>query len=119
MLLKNQIKKELKKIGCQDINIKNGYHYFSGFFNYGGNWFYISSIDDRIKQKDFLIRTAKNNKDYIGGNNNFIPFDIDNFKFIGDNIKKFIDGNKPIFIKEPFGLPFELQPINKFKEVKN
>lgn len=92
MLLKNMIKKELKNLNCVDIKIKENYNYFSGFFtSQKGKVYYLSSGDYRLKPKSFLIRTAKDYKDFSGGHNNYISIlenDLDNLK---ENLFRFIN----------------------------
>ena len=56
---------------CKVIFSK-GYHYVSGFVGFpNGKWVYFSSSDDRMGPVTYLVRTAKNEKDYTGGANHF------------------------------------------------
>ena len=72
------IKIELKKImtGYELISYNRGHFYFSAFFkNIINNKFvYISSDDVRGSDRwytNLLVRTAKNDKDYTGGSNDW------------------------------------------------
>ena len=72
---KKEITKELKSIGAENIQIKRGHFYVSGFFTVGGKCFYISLPDVRgseIVIPKVLYRTAKDYKDFTGGANNYL-----------------------------------------------
>lgn len=60
----------LKRIGAENIEIKKNYHYKSGFFEYKGQLYYVSTSDDRLYSSGMgIVRTAINRKDYTGGLN--------------------------------------------------
>ncbi len=75
----SQIKKELKKMmkGFEMVSFNRGHFYFSVFFKNieTGKYVYISSDDVRGGRNGWynslLVRTAKNDKDYTGGSNDF------------------------------------------------
>ena len=46
-----------------------GHYFISGFFRKNEKWAYFSSAKDCWK--GFLMRTAKNSKDYTGGTNHY------------------------------------------------
>ena len=71
MLRTKNIKKALEYIGATNIDIKNNYHYKSGFFDYKGKLMYLSTGDDRINLGG-IVRTARDRKDFIGGVNNLL-----------------------------------------------
>jgi hypothetical protein len=56
---------------CKVIFTK-GYHYVSGFVGFpNGNWVYFASGDDRWGEMNYLVRTAKDEKDFTGASNHF------------------------------------------------
>lgn len=60
----------LKRIGAENIEIKKNYHYKSGFFDYKGQLYYVSTSDDRLYRSGMgIVRTAINRKDFTGGQN--------------------------------------------------
>lgn len=60
----------LKRIGAENIEIRNNYHYKSGFFDYKGQLYYVSTSDDRLYSSGMgIVRTASDRKDYTGGQN--------------------------------------------------
>lgn len=69
------VKKELK--GDFEFNIHRGHFYFSGFAKnkITNKWAYFSASDVRHFKdgwfNNLLVRTAQNDKDYTGGNNNY------------------------------------------------
>jgi len=69
------IRKAIQLFGGTDIEISNGYHYQSGFFNKDGQLYYFSTGDDRMLRSDGQLnvyyRTAEHRKDYIGGRNQY------------------------------------------------
>ena len=71
--IKSYLKKELEK--DFEVNVGRGHFYFSGFAkNRSTNkWVYFSASDIRYFPDEWynnlLVRTAKNDKDYTGGNN--------------------------------------------------
>lgn len=76
---KSEFTKELQSIGATDIQIGKGHFYVSGFFTIDGQAWYFSLSDVRgmeycLNQScmgKLLYRTAKNYKDYTGGQNRF------------------------------------------------
>jgi len=77
---KNRITRNLKEMGCTDIQMSYGFYYFSGFFtSASGQVFYFSCSDVRhFGYNQLLYRTAKDYKDYSGGGNNYI--EVNNLK---------------------------------------
>lgn len=80
----------LKRHNCTPIKGHYGqhYHYHSGFFTSPqGQVWYWSTCDDRLTygrgRMDILIRTAKDVKDFTGGNNQY-PYTGEDF----DNLMK-------------------------------
>lgn len=75
----NDIKKIFPKA---KFEIKIGFHYLTGFITLEDNKIlYVSSDDERFNPKyrqQILFRTAKDNKDYTGGRNNFFNLDSSN-----------------------------------------
>jgi len=89
---KREFKKVLNPI-CNKIEISKPNHFdVSGFFQLKDNRIYYFSISDLRWNKTFLIRIAKDFKDYTGGSNNFINLDnnfIENLLNKLDNWKNF------------------------------
>jgi len=78
-LFKREFSKVLKPL-CNKIEISKPNHFdISGFFQLKDNRIYYFYVGDLRLDKTFLIRTAKDFKDYTGGSNNFIKLD-DSFK---------------------------------------
>ena len=77
---RSDVKKMIKGTGWEVDRISGNYFYLSGFlYNESMNrWVYISISDVRFWQDEWhdkvLIRTAKNNKDYTGGVNQYTAF---------------------------------------------
>lgn len=70
---RSEFKKEVAKIGGENVEINGGHYYLYGFFTLNNQPYYISISDVRHWEiTDILIRTAKNYKDYTGGRNCFI-----------------------------------------------
>lgn len=75
---KNALKKELATINATITAYNVGHFYVSGFFRIGENCFYFSISDVRgmmpipFCDLPMLYRTAKNEKDYTGGSNNYV-----------------------------------------------
>lgn len=67
------LRKAITVFGGTNVSLQKGYHYEFGFFEKGGQLFYINSGDDRMKrsdgQLDIMYRTAKHRKDWQGGVN--------------------------------------------------
>lgn len=76
---------------CTNVEISYGFYYFSGFFTAdNGQTYYFSSGDVRDGgYNKLLIRTAKNNKDYTGGTNQYIGIsDTELIEFFQKHIRK-------------------------------
>ena len=77
---KNAIKKELATIGAELTAYSVGHFYVSGFFRIntmkGQECYYFSLSDVRgsefTSQHNMLYRTAKDEKDYTGGGNEYV-----------------------------------------------
>lgn len=79
--LKSALRKEAKLMGFDDVTLKPGHYDMFGFFNKGGKYVYWSFsvmrgdmptyLDKKGCMEGFLYRTAKSDKDYTGGRNNF------------------------------------------------
>ena len=79
---KKEFTKELQSIGATDIQIGKGHFYVSGFFTvYNQAWYFsisdvrgmnygLKNYPDNCMSK-LLYRTAKNYKDYTGGQNRY------------------------------------------------
>ena len=64
------LKKAIEILGGTEIELHKGYYYCSGFFNWNGQLYYISTMDLRTgKEIRVMYRTAKDRKDYTGGTN--------------------------------------------------
>lgn len=69
---KKEFTDELKSIGATDIVFSRGHFYVSGFFTVRGQAWYFSMSDVRyFNDKRIMYRTAKNYKDYTGGQNRY------------------------------------------------
>ena len=74
-IFKKEFTKILKPI-CDKIEISKPNHFdISGFFKLNDGRTYYFSIGDLRWDKIFLIRIAKDFKDYTGGSNNFLSLD--------------------------------------------
>ncbi len=79
--LKNALKKEAIENGFDDVTLNAGHYEMSGLFKKGERYVYWhfsverygdpTSLDGTGPMNGFLYRTAKNEKDYTGGNNHF------------------------------------------------
>ena len=91
-IFKKEFTTILKPI-CEEILISKPNHFdISGFFKLNDDRIYYFSISDLRWDKTFLIRTARDFKDYSGGSNNFINLDnnfIENLLNKLDNWKNF------------------------------
>jgi len=78
---KKELTAELKKRGCTNIEVGKGHFYCSGFFTSPTGQVYYFSIPD-VRGAGFngghfgsmLYRTAKDYKDYTGGQNQYVNF---------------------------------------------
>ena len=85
---KREFSKILKPI-CKEILISKPNHFdISGFFKLNDDRIYYFSIGDLRNDKTFLIRIAKDFKDYTGGSNNFLSLDE---SFINNLLRKLDD----------------------------
>lgn len=77
--LKKEINELLKDFGAEVHSLSRGYFILSGFIKKDDKLVYFSVDDVRYNRfkKDtmILIRTAKHDKDYTGGRNNFSSFE--------------------------------------------
>ena len=74
---KSMINEELKSVGGVEYKQSVGHYYISGFFKVDEQPYYISISDVRYNNPysiNLLIRTAKDYKDFHGGNNHYINF---------------------------------------------
>jgi len=78
---KTFIKKNLPE-EAEIVNFSRGHYFLSGFIKKNGKFVYFSIPDVRFFKNEWvnniLIRVAKSDKDYIGGNNNYT--NLENFK---------------------------------------
>lgn len=82
-LFKKSFHKEVKKLGATEYICSRGHFYLSGFFKVNENWYYYSISDVRhFPDKKMLVRTAKHEKDYTGGSNNYVKIDTNIAKSI-------------------------------------
>lgn len=74
-LFKNYLKKALSSKGLQVTNYSSGHYILSGFVTNSQQYVYFSVSDVRhfpgAWHNNILVRTAKHEKDYTGGSNNF------------------------------------------------
>lgn len=70
---KVSLKKAIEILGGTDIELHANYYYCSGFFNWNGQLYYISTADVRTcplnHSMSIMYRTAKHRKDFTGGTN--------------------------------------------------
>lgn len=85
------MKKELECIGATNFEISKGHFYLSGFFKIGEQLIYFSISDvrsdfgfNRSGEPEMLVRTAKHNKDWTGGGNNYVVIE----EGMAENIKR-------------------------------
>lgn len=81
--LKSEISAQLKGTGYTIVGFSKGYFFISGFIHNerNGKYMYFSVGDVRYSKnwhKDILVREARNEKDYRGGNNRYTS--LENFK---------------------------------------
>lgn len=67
----SNIKLALKEIGVKAELGKKQYEYQSGFFQIEDQWFYFSVAPMFASKDRAMWRTAKDNKDFQGGQNNW------------------------------------------------
>ncbi len=91
---KREFTKILKPL-CKEIEISKPNHFdITGFFKLNDNRIYYFSIGDLRSDKVFLIRIAKDFKDYTGGSNNFLSLDENFIKNILSKLKDWKDFDK-------------------------
>ncbi len=71
--LKKKMKEHIKDTEIEIVSFEKNYYYVSGFLKKNNEFVYFSTWDYRSNSKrdDILIRTAKNEKDFSGGRNNY------------------------------------------------
>lgn len=71
----NYLKSLAKSQGWEIVNVNKNHYCFSAFINWQDKYLYLSISDVRHFEnewyKHILIRTAKHQKDYTGGMNNY------------------------------------------------
>lgn len=74
----------LRSLGATSSKLKVNHVDISGFVQFADKFTYLSLSNIGWGECDnVLIRTAKHNKDYSGGSNNWIDLDLDLIKNIG------------------------------------
>ena len=67
------LRQAIKIFGGSNIKLKTGYYYQYGFFTKNNQLYYINSGDTRMCRPDgqlnIMYRTAKHDKDWTGGAN--------------------------------------------------
>lgn len=71
---KSEFKKQLDGVGAKLHKFNVGHFYFSGFFTKGEQMYYFSWHNG---DKQLLFRTAKNDKDFTGGSNQYVRISED------------------------------------------
>lgn len=80
-VMRGELLKELNAVGAKDFKLSRGHFYVSGFFRIDDQWYYFSISDVRyFPERRILIRTAKYNKDYTGGRNEYIKIESGMFR---------------------------------------
>jgi len=91
---KREFTKILKPI-CKTILIDKPNHFdIDGFFELNDNRIYWFSIGDLRWDKIFLIRTAKDFKDYTGGSNNYLTLDNNFIENLLNKLNRWKDFDK-------------------------
>lgn len=69
----NYLRSICKERGWEVVNVGRGHYYFCLFIKENGNYIYLAIHDVRYNpnswHNNILVRTAKHNKDYTGGQN--------------------------------------------------
>lgn len=68
---KISLKKALELYGATNIEVHRNYRYRSGFFEKNGQLYYFSVNINGEPFNNMLVRTAKDRKDYSGGDNTY------------------------------------------------
>lgn len=80
----NYLKTLSKENGWELCNASKGHYWLSAFFKFNDKYVYCSISDVRFFPNEWynniLIRTAKNDKDYHGGCNNYTTLPLLNFR---------------------------------------
>lgn len=71
---KSEFKKQLEGIGASLHKFSTGHFYFSGFFTKNGKFYYFSWHNG---DNQLLYRTAKDDKDFKGGFNQWVRISED------------------------------------------
>jgi len=76
----------MKDRGFTDIEVSRGHFYLSGFFRAPSGQLYYFSFDDLRGNKDRIyFRTAKHNKDWTGGSNQWANMDENLLDYLQNN----------------------------------
>ena len=73
--MRGEMLSEVRSVNGTNFRLHRGHFYVHGFFQVEGQWYYISITDVRHFRHPImtmLIRTAKSNKDYTGGTNEYM-----------------------------------------------
>lgn len=73
---KKHIKQILEGVGMELVSFNRGHFYICGFAKKDDKYIYFSTDDVRGSDgwlTSVLVRTAKHDRDYTGGSNNFAP----------------------------------------------
>jgi len=115
-MFRTDMTKELAKIGVTEIELHRSHFYVSGFFHLHDQLYYFSISDVRFfPDKRMLIRTAKNNKDFTGGQNTYINIAEDMFVEWVDNLNqsKFKDDERSRDLK------YSIETENRYLKSEN
>jgi len=74
---RNIMKNNFELLGGTVTDFHIGFYYWSGFGIINGQYYYFSVFDVRhFSLKKILFRTAKHNKDFTGGMNQYLTTDM-------------------------------------------
>lgn len=80
-MFRHELKKRLVEIDAELVSFNRGHFYVSGFFKKGEQMYYFSQDDVRWGNTErVLVRTAKHDKDFTGGTNNWDVLGADLFE---------------------------------------
>ena len=86
---KSLVKKSLLQSGFTNIQITNGFYYFSGFATTNDKIIYFSISDTRHFNNDkILIRTAESYTDYSGGVNNYCGRNLESISALAGRLTR-------------------------------
>ena len=74
--IRRELRSALKGLEDYDGKIELNFYYFSGFVSRNGRYVYVSSVDTRFWRNwrdRILIRYARDDRDYAGGSNKYVP----------------------------------------------